>query len=143
MNSIFLGVFFILGTYFDLKYKGLPKWFLAGGFLLSLILCGIFKPVSLVEMLSGMAVGGALLLISLLTKGALGLGDGLFLVVVGIHLGVGAVITVLAFGLLISAIFSLVLLVFRKVSRKSSVPFVPFLTVAYVITFLGQEGYIW
>lgn len=140
MSNIFLGVLFLIGTFFDIKFKALPKWFLTVAFLCSLILYAFVKPVPLWEMVGGIIIGGVMLVISYITKGALGFGDGLFLIIAAIHLGVEKVIAILTFGLFLSAIFSVILLILRKVSRKTALPFVPFMALGYLFTFVEAGG---
>lgn len=82
------------------------------------------------EMLCGAAPGLLLLLVSLLTKGAVGFGDGLLLCVTGIFLG-GTENTRLLFrGLLLCSIVLGAGLGLGRTSWKQRFPFVPFLLLA-------------
>ena len=136
MIKLLLGIIFLVGMYFDLKYRGLPKWFLIGGFLGSSIGYLMKRPVAVEEMIGGLVLGIFLVIISFITRGALGSGDGIFLGIVGINLGFTNTGVICVYGLLLSACFSLFMLIFKKVSRKTSIPFIPFLTVAYGIFIL-------
>ena len=83
------------------------------------------------ELLGGIAVGVLLLLFAVLSKGAVGKGDGLLLCVTGIYLGFEKNLALLLGALLLSGFFSALLLAARKAGRKTELPFAPFLLAAY------------
>ena len=89
---------------------------------------------SIVRILLGIAEGGMLILLSFLTGGGIGIGDGLICCACGILLGAKDNFTMFSIAFLICAIFSLVLIVCKKIGRKSTVPFVPFLIPAFLLT---------
>lgn len=138
MSTVVLGIIFFMGTFFDIKYKALPKWFLISAFVLSLTLYGILQPFSWKVMAGGLLPGVIFLFVSFITKEAVGYGDGIFLAAAGILLGFSEMVGILLIGLLVSAVFSLFLLVFKKATRKTALPFLPFLTVGFVVSFLGR-----
>lgn len=92
----------------------------------------LWRMLSIGNILLGMSVGAALLLLSVLTKGGIGVGDALILIVTGIYLGLEKNLELFLFGLFLCSMWSLGLLVLRKKSRKDSIPFVPFLLAAYM-----------
>ena len=67
----------------------------------------------------------------------IGYGDSLLIIVLGTFLGMWKLLILLlgAFGL--AAAVSILLMIKRKFTRKSMIPFVPFLTVAYMGEMLG------
>ena len=91
----------------------------------------------------GRAVAGGILTgflfmgISRLTEEKIGYGDSLLIIVLGTFLGMWKLLILLlgAFGL--AAAVSILLMIKRKFTRKSMIPFVPFLTVAYMGEMLG------
>ncbi len=89
------------------------------------------------NVLFGMGVGGALLLLSVLTRGKIGIGDGILLVVTGIYLGLEQNLELLVCSLFICAVYALFLLALRKRSRKDTVAFVPFVLISYVCMLAG------
>lgn len=89
------------------------------------------------NVLFGMGVGGALLLLSVLTRGKIGIGDGILLVVTGIYLGLEQNLELLVCSLFICAVYALFLLAMRKRSRKDTVAFVPFVLISYVCMLAG------
>lgn len=77
-------------------------------------------------------IGSFFLLISIITKGAMGMGDGWLMIALGMALDIREFLTMLSVGLLGCAAWSgLLLTVFRK-EKNTEVPFVPFLLLGYV-----------
>lgn len=78
--------------------------------------------------LIGFIVGGGLfLLIYLLSKKSIGGGDVKFMAALGLFLGFTGTLTVMLYGSLFAAITAGVLLMMKKVNRKSQIPLIPFL----------------
>lgn len=90
------------------------------------------KSISVPDMLLGAAVGVALVVVSLLTRGSIGLGDGFLLMTAGVFLGGSSVLELLFISLLYAALVSLGMLAFRRWKRKREIPFVPFLLLGYL-----------
>lgn len=90
------------------------------------------RNLSIYSILAGVAVGLIVMLCSLITKGGIGMGDGLILLVTGIYLGGKGNMQLLFFGLFLSAVGSLFFLLVKKKKRKDTIPFVPYLLLAYV-----------
>ena len=90
------------------------------------------KSISVPDMLLGAAVGVALVVVSLLTRGSIGLGDGFLLMTAGVFLGGSSVLELLFISLLYAALVSLGMLAFRRWKQKREIPFVPFLLLGYL-----------
>jgi leader peptidase (prepilin peptidase)/N-methyltransferase len=86
----------------------------------------------LLEEIGGVLIGALILLIYHVTKGEIGEGDGWLLIVTGIFLGIGRNFELLMSGLLLAAICSLFLILFKKAGKKREIPFVPFLFLGYM-----------
>lgn len=122
----------------DLKSRRvrlLPALIFAGGMFLSHI---ILKDLPLKELLWGSLLGAGLLVISLITHSAIGGGDALAVLSCASALGGSAEFAALLLSLLLSALFSIFLLLRRKISRKDSLPFLPFLLAGHLILTLTQ-----
>ena len=105
-------------------------------------ICGMFLhllvPVcSIYSIIWGMLLGLALILVSMLTRGSVGLGDGILLAVTGVYLGGYKNLQLFMIGLLLAAFWSLVLVVVKKKNGKEEIAFVPFLLVSYLIMIFG------
>lgn len=77
-------------------------------------------------------LGLLFLLLSLGSKGAVGMGDGWVLLALGCMLETEEYIRLTGFGILLAAVFSGILLIGYKKNRKTEIPFVPFLFLAYL-----------
>ena len=139
---LFVGVLFLYCGVQDIRRKEIGKiGLLVGlGVVLSLLLLdGIAKQnlfaadALLWKNLWGILPGICVCVLSYVTRGGIGKGDGYLLCVSGLALGVEANLAVLFYGLLAAGLFSGVLLVLRKVKRETKLPFVPFLCGGYLI----------
>lgn len=90
----------------------------------------------LYELLLGSCLGGILLIISLLSKGSLGIGDSLIFVVSGVFLGLCNNLILLLISLGISAVASIILMITLKLKGKSRIPFLPFILSGYICLLL-------
>lgn len=134
----FTWLLLLMGSIYDIKYKALPWWFLAGGAVAALVLAVVLRPVELWKMVGGLVLGMLLFGISFLTGGALGKGDGIIIGIIGLNLGFPIVFSVFSGALLLAAVLSIVLIIFKKVNRKTTLPFLPFLGVAYGFFCIGS-----
>jgi len=88
----------------------------------------------LISDLIGFGFGfGFLLIVSLISRGALGFGDVKLFGIIGLMSGAICTYYTLIFCLLVSAIVSVVLLILKKKGRKDSIPFGPCILVGYFI----------
>ncbi len=98
-----------------------------GGLLLILI-----GNISVKEAAMGACIGAILLLLSILTRDAIGFGDGLLIVVTGCYLGGKDNLLLVGGGFFLAAIFGMSVLIIKKADRKKEFPFVPFLLLSYI-----------
>ena len=91
----------------------------------------------LLAMLGGV-IGALFLVISKLTKEAIGYGDSLLILGLGISLGFWRVFSLLLIAFFLGAIYSIGLLSIRKAKRKTTFPFIPFISISYVIMFVME-----
>lgn len=84
------------------------------------------------DMMIPLVMGFLFLLMSFISRGALGSGDGWILIALGMMIPMEDYINMVCFSMIMAAGVSILLLtVFRK-KRKTEIPFVPFLFLAYV-----------
>lgn len=134
MSDFFvIGIFLLIYGIIDFFKKEIPIW--------PLFPMGVFGIFSMFERsiednlnyVIGILIGAGLLVLSKITKEEIGYGDGFILIITGLYLGYQQNLMLLLMGLLVSAITSLILIVFKKAGRKTRIPFIPCLTVAYFI----------
>ena len=123
---LFLGINAIL----DFKYKKIP-WVLS----ICFIVIGIgsvliSSPINWWQFL-GAIVGIGIILISVCTKLAIGLGDGLVLLVVGIFIGLWKTLMILFLAGILVAVVGIIMMVQKKGNLNTSLPFIPFILAAY------------
>ncbi|MCR5675562.1 MAG: prepilin peptidase [Lachnospiraceae bacterium] len=74
--------------------------------------------------------GIILLALGFLSKGGIGYGDGIFALLLGPVFGLERMATGICLAFFLSAVFSVILLVRKRVGRDSSLPFIPFFAAA-------------
>lgn len=129
---IIVGSLLLISSLLDICYKKISLILLTLYFLGGLVWRIGFCNISVIAVLSGITIGMFMLLISKLSNGAVGMGDGLLLIVTGCLLGIRKNLMLLFVGLVVAALVSLFLIVIKKVKKNYEIPFVPFLLIAYV-----------
>ena len=163
LKVLILLIFLVAASIWDLKERCIPVWVfsLTGIVIVFLELVFILNEMSgimeeaeyaavavkqvmvtangiLTVKLGGMAVGFALLVISKLTQGQIGEGDGITFLITGFSLGFGDNFLLLLEALLLSFAWSLVLMFMKKINLKTSLPFLPFVLTAFIIRMVPQ-----
>ncbi len=105
--------------------------------ILGVIFHVLWQQQTIGSILLGMLVGVGLLLLSLLTCGRIGMGDGVLLTVTGVYLGLRQNLTLFVWALFICGGWALLQLLLRRKRRQDEIPFVPFLLIAYVALLAG------
>ena len=108
---------------------------------ISLILTGVYASAGLIysfmsgreiqDILIPVLIGAVFLAASVITRGALGMGDGWILLALGCMPGTMAYLRTLGIGLFLSAVISAILLTVFHRNRKTEIPFIPFLFLGY------------
>lgn len=87
--------------------------------------------------LAGMALGGGFMLICMFfSKGGIGAGDMKLYAVIGFCFGLIGAIQVMIYSMVISAVFCIGLLIFRKAKMRSTVPMAPFILAGLTVFYL-------
>lgn len=97
-----------------------------------------FTPLPLYALLGGAAGFGVFLLLAIIGRGALGMGDVKLAGVIGLMIGYPSVFWALVIGALVGAGAALILLLSRKATRKTAIAYAPYLAIgAFVILWAG------
>lgn len=91
-----------------------------------------FVPIALGFLFSLISFG----LVYLLGKGSMGAGDVKLALIMGIYMTSNYVVGAILYGCIISAVYSVIQLIRKRVSRKDHLPFVPFLYIGVVIQYM-------
>lgn len=143
MRSVF-SIFLLAAAWQDLKSRRIQIWlyicFGAIGLCVSLfpwIGQGNASPGSFVWAASAVIPGLLLLLISRVSRGGVGMGDGWFFVAAAFYLGLWKTLALLFYGLFFCSICSLGMITWGMVRgigvRKRKLPFLPFLVPAWFL----------
>lgn len=128
LELLFLG----FGAYFDIKDRELPILFLSFFTVLG-ILCNLFwKYQSIENSFIGVCIGGIFLFAGWLTKEAIGYGDGIGLMTLGLFEGWRGMLPILFAAFLLSGIYGLWRVVGCGQSGHDTMPFFPFLFLALI-----------
>jgi len=129
----------LICTATDLLRYRVPNAVTYPGVLLALTAALVMPDANLPSAVLAALIGGALfLLLSVLTRGGLGLGDVKLAVLIGAALGLPAAYQAMVLGVVAGGVVILVLFLAGVVGRRQAVPYAPFLALAAVIVVLTQ-----
>ena len=130
-----MSLFFFLSaaSVCDLKSRRIPLLLLALSGSAGLLIFFMSHTMTPLEEVLGIILGGAFISISLISEGRFGIGDGLAILIAGIHLGGREAGVTCLYAMLMSAMFSVALLMIRRCSKNREVPFVPFLLAGLIL----------
>lgn len=84
------------------------------------------------DLLLGSCIGLGLVLLSLLSRQAIGTGDGLMFIASGASLGLTDNLWLLLISLALSSAASIVLMIMLKFKGRNRIPFIPFMLTGYI-----------
>ena len=129
----------VYSTYTDIKTRKVMMIPILGCYFLALL--EYFLPigqncVSIIGILPGIM----LIPISIVSKGELGMGDVYLTIAIGLFMGIKGTLEILMIASGIAAVYSLIMLILKKVDRKTRMPFVPFILSGYLgILIIGHD----
>ncbi len=127
-KELILLVFLLMNTLSDLKKRKIVLWSLP----IFLLLSFWWNSMNLVSIVSAMLPGLFFLFISCLSRGAIGFGDGLVLLVLGLYSGFIECFALTVLALLLAGLWGGIALFRGRCGRHSSIPWMPFLLIAYL-----------
>lgn len=126
-------------AFFDARTKKIPLWMIGVTAAVSMLAGALFLKngtCNAQELAASLMPGALLLLVALVTREAVGYGDGLLLLAAGPLFGWQKMLLCIPAALLLTTLVSVVLLACKKADRKTRIPFVPFLAAGMgVISF--------
>lgn len=134
VNVLFAAYLLVLAVA-DIRKKELQLTYIAAG-LLFIPLFMIAGPADIVTAVYGIIPGIIMLVLYFLSKGQIGMGDVLLLLVIGPSVGFDGCICIVFSALLLMLPVAAVILISGRLTRKSRVPFVPFIFVGNVVRLL-------
>jgi prepilin signal peptidase PulO-like enzyme (type II secretory pathway) len=94
----------------------------------------------LLPLLFSLLPGAGLCLLALLRKGAVGTGDGIVLMALGCRYGAGGALSLFFYGTVLAAGWGLAGLLRRRCTAGDSLPFMPFLSAAWLLQAAGAAA---
>ncbi len=128
-GGLYLGILSLI----DIRTRKIPQWLLILGMLMAVITKSICKNISIILIISGVAIGLLFCMISKTTGEKLGVGDSYVITLIGAFTGMWNLLQILCYAFLFSACYSAAILIIKKFNRKIQIPFIPFLMAAYVL----------
>ncbi|ADL13273.1 prepilin peptidase [Acetohalobium arabaticum] len=145
MIYAFLSSLLLTAAVIDLKHQIIPNRITYFGIITGLILSLLFKHITIRSALLGLVIpAGFLLLIAVITKGGLGMGDVKFIAMIGTYLGAKYTLISIFIGSIVGSVIGLALIGLGVKSRKDRVPFGPLLALGNLLMILyGQVIMDW
>ena len=132
--QVIILMWLLIVSVWDARGCYVPLWILAGGSCAILVaaLGMCCETADYVRFGSGMIPGAILLILGLITK-MVGYGDGMAIMAMGAYMGVRKCLVMLTIAMFLMAVCSLVLLAAKKVTKNTKLPFLPFLTIGWLM----------
>lgn len=125
------GIFLAAESICDIRDKTLP-WSITVAGIVAGVVCMIMEKRMTPELLNGLLPGAIMLVLSRLTGGAIGYGDGMLVLALGLFYEVNGLMFLLMTGIFYAGIVGLILLLFFHKKGKYELPFVPFLFLGWL-----------
>lgn len=132
-------IFLVPCSIWDIKTREIPIPWMAAGGITAVCIAGwsvIAGEVDIINLLFAMSPGIFLLALSIVTEHQIGAGDGISAAILGIFIRVPMIYMVLMGALILSSIYAAGLLVLHKGSRRSRMPWLPFVTAGFIVFML-------
>lgn len=137
MEWIISFIFMIICAVKDIKSKTIPVWMIVLFGIIAILYSGFWGNRGLLPTLYSLIPGAFLLTLSLCTRESIGYGDGLLMLPLGMLVGLSVCVRTVVWGMVMSGVCALILLVCRKAKGKTQIPFIPFLTMGLGVVFFA------
>lgn len=132
IEDLVILIFLILCSISDLHSKKIPTVLLLGMSVVVLLFCLGLCRKDVLDVTGGIVIGILFFLVSKYTKEAIGYGDSWLMSLLGVHLGGIPLLEVSMTAFFLAGMVSLAGLVWKHWKKTVTIPFVPFLTIAYL-----------
>ena len=134
MYWIWIMIFLCICTFTDIKKRNVCGWLCIVN-----IVAAIFRNISGKSLIEGAIIGGIFLIISVVTREKIGYGDSLVFLAIGLIIGGEKCFVIIFWSFLLCSIFSLVAIILKKTTFKSTVAFMPFVLAGALVTFISTQ----
>lgn len=141
LYALIYGSFFVIIFFVDLKHYLVLNKVIYPAIVIALIIAAATQYSDIgVPLYGGLIGSGVLLIIAVVSRGGMGIGDIKLGAFIGIIVGYPNAFVFLLVSIIIGGVFATGLVISKKKGRKESVPFAPFLVIGGIIAMLyGTE----
>ena len=136
MKDIVINIFLLWGSIQDMKTKKISSYYIYSGWILSVVFIVISiynQTFNWTKWCYSLVPGIIFLIAAKVTKEQVGYGDGyVFLFLGNLYQNI-KVWTILEISVILSAVFSIYLILIKKTGRKKKIPFLPFIWISQVV----------
>lgn len=133
ISDVIIMIFLLTAAISDWKSKKLSGVLMVVMSVSVIVLTCLGESESAWSIVGGLLIGAVFFVISRCTKEAIGYGDSWVVTLLGIYLGGKRLLGLLMAAFFVSGIYALVCLARYHWKRGVTIPFVPFLAIAYVV----------
>jgi len=132
-------------SFIDYKYMIIPNVITYSGVIIGLLYAIIFDYINIVDSLLGIFIPALLLLIvALIFKGGMGMGDVKLVAMLGAFLGYKYILASIFIGSVFGSVIGLAFMGLGLIERKTRIPFGPFICLgAMLMIFFGNQLITW
>lgn len=126
--------FLIMLSICDIREKKVPVIFLTAGVFAAIIyeVTMVIGGANLKASLLG-AVPGIAVIVAAFIKDWIGKADGIVLAALGLVTDYRSILSIISISIVLMALLSMLLLLLHKIKKNSELPYIPFVTAAYLI----------
>lgn len=139
MKELILGCWLGIQAGVDFKYKEIPVWLSIAGGVIGIVFCIIEKRF-FAEVILACLPGVLAFFFSWVSREAMGYGDGMTLVVMGLYLPIRQLLSVSLLAFWAAGVVAFVLLIIFRKNGNYRIPFIPFLGLAYALEWIVRKG---
>lgn len=137
-ETILTTAFLSLCSYTDIRKRVVYLKLLIPFFIAGVLLCALSGKNAVISGAAGACAGFFILILSMATKGAVGEGDGLVLMITGFYLGFFMNLKLIFTALFLSAMCSVAAVIIKGWKKDMELPFMPFLLAAFIVIKAGE-----
>lgn len=136
ITALLIITLLILSSIKDIKHKEIPIEYIITTFLLGIIIMLTNPNITIVNSILGLLIGFIIFALSIITHNAIGQGDALIIGIMGGILGYSTILGIMFFAFIFSSLYGSYLIFFKRKSKKTKIPFIPFLLLGTLVVFL-------
>lgn len=135
----FLVVLLIIIAIIDIKEKIIPNKIIILGMIIGTIFLFINKEISILSRVFGALISGGIFAgISVLTRGALGMGDAKLASMIGLFVGLWDIMATMFLASIASGIVGIFLIIKDRNNKNKTIPFAPFILLGLILTMFSN-----